>query len=282
MNPKPLYSGKVREIYEFGKFNGVDALFIVATDRISCFDYILPTVIPGKGKVLTKMSNFWFKYLNALVPNHILVAEPGDVPADFKERSVIVKRAKRLNIECVVRGYLAGSAWEEYKASGRVCGIVLPDGMKESDRLPSPVFTPATKEEKGAHDRNISFDEMKGIVGEELAAKLRDCSLAIYEEATKYAESRGIIIADTKFEFGFVNDELILIDEVFTPDSSRFWDKLVYEAGRPQDSFDKQFVRDYLLSINWNKEPPVPVLPDEVVQKTQEKYQEAYNRICVR
>ena len=278
-NLKPIYSGKVREIYDIGKYNGFDALLIVATDRISCFDYILPTLIPDKGKILTKMSNFWFKYVENIVPNHLIVAEPQDIPEEFRERSVIVKKAKRINIECVVRGYLSGSAWQEYKNSGIVCGIKLPSGLRESDKLPEPIFTPATKEEKGVHDRNISFEEMENIVGKDIAEKLRDYSLSIYEKATKYAEAKNIIIADTKFEFGLVDNQLILIDEVLTPDSSRFWDKLKYRSGQPQDSFDKQFVRDYLISIKWNKEPPVPELPEGIVKKTQEKYLEAYNRI---
>jgi len=282
MNPdnlKPIYSGKVREIYDIGKYNGFDALLIVATDRISCFDYILPTLIPDKGKILTKMSNFWFKYVENIVPNHLIVAEPQDLPEEFRERSVIVKKAKRINIECVVRGYLSGSAWQEYKNSGIVCGIKLPSGLRESDKLPEPIFTPATKEEKGIHDRNISFEEMENIVGKDIAEKLRDYSLSIYEKATKYAENKNIIIADTKFEFGLVDNQLILIDEVLTPDSSRFWDKLKYRPGQSQESFDKQFVRDYLISIKWNKEPPVPELPEGIVKKTQEKYLEAYNRI---
>ena len=282
MNPdnlKPIYSGKVREIYDIGKYNGFDALLIVATDRISCFDYILPTLIPDKGKILTKMSNFWFKYVENIVPNHLIVAEPQDIPEEFRERSVIVKKAKRINIECVVRGYLSGSAWQEYKNSGIVCGIKLPSGLRESDKLPEPIFTPATKEEKGIHDRNISFEEMENIVGKDIAEKLRDYSLSIYEKATKYAEAKNIIIADTKFEFGLVDNQLILIDEVLTPDSSRFWDKLKYRPGQSQESFDKQFVRDYLISIKWNKEPPVPELPEGIVKKTQEKYLEAYNRI---
>ena len=278
-NLKPIYSGKVREIYDIGKYNGFDALLIVATDRISCFDYILPTLIPDKGKILTKMSNFWFKYVENIVPNHLIVAEPQDLPEEFRERSVIVKKAKRINIECVVRGYLSGSAWQEYKNSGIVCGIKLPSGLRESDKLPEPIFTPATKEEKGIHDRNISFEEMENIVGKDIAEKLRDYSLSIYEKATKYAENKNIIIADTKFEFGLVDNQLILIDEVLTPDSSRFWDKLKYRPGQSQESFDKQFVRDYLISIKWNKEPPVPELPEGIVKKTQEKYLEAYNRI---
>jgi phosphoribosylaminoimidazole-succinocarboxamide synthase len=269
--------GKVRDVYRVdGK------LLIVATDRISAFDYILPTGIPDKGRVLTQLSIFWFDFLRDLTPTHFLTAQVQDYPeplpryrGQLEGRSMLVKRAEMVEIECVARGYISGSGWKEYQQSGTVCGIALPKGLRESDRLPEPIFTPATKAQTG-HDENISFERMASIVGEDLAGRLRDLTLEIYTRAARYAETRGIVIADTKFEFGFVGDELVLGDEVLTPDSSRFWPAETYHPGGPQFSFDKQFVRDYLESIRWNKQPPAPPLPDEVAAKTSEKYRQAY------
>jgi len=269
--------GKVRDVYSVdGK------LLIVATDRISAFDYILPTGIPDKGKVLTQLSIFWFDFLRDLTPNHFLSAQVDDYPqplGDFRDqlvgRSMLVKRAKMVEIECVARGYISGSGWKEYKQQGTVCGIKLPTGLRESDKLPEPIFTPATKATTG-HDENVSFEHVASLIGEELAGRLRDLTLNIYTRAATYAETRGIIIADTKFEFGFVGEELVLGDEVLTPDSSRFWPADMYKPGGPQFSFDKQFVRDYLESIQWNKQPPAPPLPEEVAVKTSEKYRQAY------
>jgi len=273
-------SGKVREIFDLG-----DALLLVATDRISAFDCIMPNGIPRKGEVLTQLSHFWFERFAGLIPNHLLAGPRDPLPAALQphaaalaRRSMLVKKAKPLAIECVVRGYLAGSGMKEYRARQTVCGIALPAGLTESAELPEPIFTPATKAESG-HDENISFDEAAGIVGPELAAQARAASLALYTNARDYARERGIIIADTKFEFGLFNGQLILIDEVLTPDSSRFWPADQYAAGRGQPSFDKQFVRDYLDTLDWDKTPPAPALPPEVVAKTQEKYLEAYQRL---
>jgi phosphoribosylaminoimidazole-succinocarboxamide synthase len=272
--------GKVRDVYAVE-----DKLIIVATDRISAFDYVLATGIPDKGRVLTQLSVFWFDFLKDLTPTHFLTADVNEYPPvarQYREqlegRSMLVKRARMLEVECVARGYLSGSGWKEYCASGTVCGIPLPAGLKESDRLPRPIFTPATKAQTG-HDENISFDRVAEMIGAELAARLRDLTLAIYEKAAAYAETRGIILADTKFEFGFVNGELVLADEVLTPDSSRFWPKETYRPGGPQPSYDKQYVRDYLESIHWNKQPPAPALPPEVAAKTSEKYKEAYRAL---
>jgi phosphoribosylaminoimidazole-succinocarboxamide synthase len=269
--------GKVRDVYS------VDGrLLIVATDRISAFDYILPTGIPDKGKVLTQLSIFWFDFLKDLTPTHFLSARVDDYPqplADFRDqlegRSMLVRRASMIEIECVARGYLAGSGWKEYREQGTVCGIRLPAGLRESDKLPEPIFTPATKAQSG-HDENVSFDHVCALIGAPLAARVRDLTLQIYTRAARYAETRGIVIADTKFEFGFAGEELILCDEVLTPDSSRFWPADTYQPGGPQFSFDKQFVRDYLESIHWNKQPPAPPLPQEVAAKTSEKYRQAY------
>lgn len=277
---KKLRSGKVREIFDLG-----DQLLFVATDRISAFDCIMPNGIPRKGEVLTQISYFWFAQTQSFQPNH-LISQPHDpLPANlnpFAEllsgRSMVVKKAKPLAIECVVRGYLAGSGWKEYRANQTVCGIKLPPGLKESSELPEPIFTPATKAETG-HDENISFDQAAGIVGGEVAERVRAASLRIYNTARDYARKRGIIIADTKFEFGMWDSQLILIDEVLTPDSSRFWPADQYEPGKSQPSFDKQFVRDYLETLDWNKTPPAPALPDEVVARTQGKYLEAYERL---
>lgn len=269
--------GKVRDIYDAGEF-----LVIVATDRLSAFDYILPSPIPDKGRVLTQITLFWLDLLRDVVPNHFVTANVDEYPRDFhpyrdqlEGRSMLVRRARMFDVECVARGYISGSGWKDYQRTGAICGIPLPPGLRESDRLPEPVFTPATKAQSG-HDENISFDNVSERLGRDLAERIRSLTLQLYERAAAYAESRGIIIADTKFEFGFAADRLILADEVLTPDSSRFWPRASYAPGGPQPSYDKQFVRDYLESIHWNKQPPAPVLPDEVVRKTSEKYREAY------
>jgi len=271
-------SGKVRDIYK------VDAnhLLFVASDRISAFDYVLATGIPQKGRVLTQLSLFWFDFLKDIVPNHLATADISQYPAELQKyadqirgRSMLVVSANMVTIECVVRGYISGSGWKEYKSNGSVCGIKLPAGLRESDKLPEPIFTPATKAVSG-HDENISFDRMVELAGAELSEKLRDLSIRIYKKAADYAETRGIIIADTKFEFGQTPKGLVLADEVLTPDSSRFWPMDKYHAGGAQESYDKQYVRDYLESIQWNKQPPAPGLPPEVAAKTSEKYIEAY------
>ena len=273
-----LYArGKVRDTYDLG-----DRLLMVATDRISAFDYVLATGIADKGRVLTEISLFWFEFLKDLVPNHLItskVAEYPDplwkYPDQLEGRSMLVRRGQMLDVECVARGYLSGSGWKEYQATGTVCGIALPAGLRESDRLPEPIFTPATKAQTG-HDENISFERVVQIAGAETARQLRDLTLAIYKKASAYAETRGIILADTKFEFGFAGGQLILVDEALTPDSSRFWPRDTYSPGGPQPSYDKQYVRDYLESIRWNKQPPAPALPDDVATRTAEKYREAY------
>ena len=269
--------GKVRDVYRAG-----DQLLIVATDRISAFDYILATGIPDKGRVLTQLSIFWFDFLRDVTPTHFLTADVSQYPAPLPEfqdqlegRSMLVKRANMVEIECVARGYISGSGWKEYLQNGTVCGIKLPAGLRESDKLPEPIFTPATKAQTG-HDENVSFEHVASLIGEDLAKRLRDLTLEIYGRAARYAETKGIIIADTKFEFGFVGDELVLGDEVLTPDSSRFWPADTYKPGGAQFSFDKQYVRDYLESIRWNKQPPAPGLPQEVAAKTGEKYRQAY------
>jgi len=269
--------GKVRDVYSVD-----NRLLIVATDRISAFDYILKSGIPDKGRVLTQLSLFWFDFLRDVVPNHFLTARVDEYPAPLPQfrdqlegRSMLVKRAQMIDIECVARGYLSGSGWKEYRERGTVCGIPLPAGLRESDKLPKPIFTPATKAQSG-HDENVSFAHVVSLIGEALAVRLRDLTLEIYNRASRYAETRGIIIADTKFEFGFAGEELLLGDEVLTPDSSRFWPADTYKPGGAQFSFDKQFVRDYLESIQWNKQPPAPALPDEVAEKTSEKYREAF------
>jgi phosphoribosylaminoimidazole-succinocarboxamide synthase len=269
--------GKVRDVYSVD-----DRLLIVATDRISAFDYILQTGIPDKGRVLTQLSIFWFDFLRDVTPTHFLTADVDAYPAplpNFRDqlegRSMLVKRANMVEIECVARGYISGSGWKEYREQGTVCGIKLPAGLKESDKLPEPIFTPATKAQTG-HDENVSFEHVVGLIGEDLSKRLRDLTLEIYARAARYAETKGIIIADTKFEFGFVGDQLVLGDEVLTPDSSRFWPAETYKPGGAQFSFDKQFVRDYLESIRWNKQPPAPSLPQDVAAKTGEKYREAY------
>jgi phosphoribosylaminoimidazole-succinocarboxamide synthase len=276
-------SGKVRDIYSVG-----DTLLIVATDRISAFDCILPQGIPGKGRVLTQMSLFWFDLLHGVVPNHVITADVDTYPeqlAAFREqlegRSMLVKRCRMEPIECVARGYLSGSGWKEYLNTGEICDIPLPFGLRENDRLPEPIFTPATKAESG-HDENVPFEIVEHLVGPETAALLRDLTLKVYNTASAHAESRGIILADTKFEFGWHNHQLLLADEVLTPDSSRYWPRDDYSPGSPQKSFDKQFVRDYLETLAWDKQPPAPPLPAEVIERTAEKYREAYTRITGR
>ena len=282
---KKLKSGKVREIFDLG-----DAFLFVASDRISAFDCVMPNGIPRKGEVLTQVSHFWFDQTETLVPNHRLVKAgesfnvpalahiPAETKAALAKRAMIVKKAQPLAVECIVRGYLAGSGWKEYKKSQTVCGSPLPGGLQESSELPEPIFTPSTKAETG-HDENISFDEAKKILGDGIANQARDLSLKIYKFARDYARQRGIIIADTKFEFGLFEGKLILIDEVLTPDSSRFWPASEYAPGKGQPSFDKQFVRDYLETLTWDKTPPAPALPPEVIAKSQAKYLEAYEKL---
>ena len=283
----PDRQGKVRDIYDFG-----DQLLIVATDRISAFDYVLGSGIPDKGKVLTQISAFWFDRTRPIAANHVVTTDPAQFPAEAREagellagRSMLVRRTEPLAIECVARGYLSGSAWKDYLLSGEVCGIRLPPGLRESERLPEPIFTPATKAQSG-HDINISEPDAAALVGGHVLARARDLTLRLYAEGAAYAEARGLIVADTKFEFGLlpapsqpIEDRLIVIDEMLTPDSSRFWPREGYRAGAPQPSFDKQFVRDYLERIRWNKQPPVPSLPAEVVARTREKYVEAFERL---
>ncbi len=276
-----IHRGKVRDLYRCG-----ENILMVATDRISAFDVVFNEPVPDKGKVLNQISLFWFDRLKEMVPNHIVESDVERFPKELqpytdilKGRSVIVKNAKPLAIECIVRGYITGSGWKEYQRTGAVCGIKLPEGLKESEKLPEPIFTPSTKADIGEHDENIDFEKACEIVGRETAEKVRDLSLAIYKDAADYALSKGIIIADTKFEFGFIGSDLCLIDEVLTPDSSRFWPLDSYQPGRSQPSFDKQFVRDYLESIGWDKKPPAPKLPDDIIEKTRQRYLEAYSRI---
>jgi phosphoribosylaminoimidazole-succinocarboxamide synthase len=284
-----LARGKVRDLYAVG-----DDLLFVATDRISAFDHVLGSGIPDKGRILTQISEFWFDFLQPVVPNHLQVTpspEMKRVLEDFREqllgRSMVVQRAKMFPVECVVRGYLSGSAWKDYKATGAVCGIALPSGLVESDRFPEPLFTPAAKINTGGHDENISYEDMEQVVGEETAAELKRLTLAIYAKAREYAASKGLILADTKFEFGTVRDAdgretIVLADEVLTPDSSRYWPTESYEPGGAQPSFDKQFVRDYLESIGWNKQAPAPALPADVVLRTRSKYMEAFHLLTGR
>jgi len=274
-------TGKVRDIYAFDS-----QLLIVATDRISAFDFIMPNPVPGKGEVLTRMSAFWFEKMADIIPNHVVSTNPDEYPAVcapyrdlLRGRSMLVKKAKPLPVECVVRGYLSGSGWKDYSQGRPVSGIALPVGLKESSRLPEPLFTPSTKAADGEHDLPIDHREMEKLIGADLTEQVIRTSLAIYERAIAIADRAGILIADTKMEFGLLDGKLILIDELLTPDSSRFWPKDDYEAGRPQKSFDKQFLRDYLLSIGWNQKPPAPELPAEIVAKTGEKYREALNRL---
>lgn len=265
--------GKVRDVYDLN-----DKLLVVSTDRISCFDVVLPTCIPKKGEVLTELSLFWFGWTGDVVPNHLITADADEYPqilAPYKEiiknRSMLVKKAESLPVECIVRGYLSGSGWKEYQKSRSICGIKLPAGLKESDKLPEPIFTPSTKEEAG-HDINVTREHVERDLGRDITDKLKELSLAIYKKASSYAESRGIIIADTKFEFGLIQDKIILIDEALTPDSSRFWPVSEYKPGGPQMSFDKQFVRDYLETLDWDKTPPAPELPEAIVKQTSLKY----------
>ncbi len=273
--------GKVRDIYEIE-----DHLLIVASDRISAFDVVMDDPIPDKGKILTQISLFWFRRLEHIVENHLVATDPTRYPEPCRKyaealegRSMLVKKARPLPVECIVRGYLSGSGWNEYRDKGKICGIPLPDGLRESDLLPEPIFTPSTKAEDGMHDLNISFTEAAQLIGEETAEAVRNISLQIYSFGRELAVKKGIIIADTKFEFGFIDDRLLLIDEVMTPDSSRFWPMDLYTPGGPQQSFDKQFLRDYLLSLNWPKKPPPPKLPPEIIRKTREKYREALERL---
>ncbi len=273
---KPPKRGKVRDIYDLG-----ETLLIVATDRISAFDVVLPNAVPEKGRVLTQISKYWFSKTSDIVNNHLISMEVKDYPVECRQhaavlegRSMLVKKAQPLPVECIVRGYLSGSGLKEYKATGSVSGIKLPPGLTEASRLPGPIFTPSTKAEAGEHDLNIDFKSVTSLVGKDIADKIKKHTLAIYQRASELAEPKGIIIADTKLEFGIYNGDVILIDEVLTPDSSRFWPKNDYKEGVVQKSFDKQFVRDYLLSLNWNQKPPAPVLPDDVVKRTSEKYLE--------
>ena len=275
-----LARGKVRDIYDLA-----DSLLFIATDRISAFDCILASGIPCKGRVLTQMSLFWFEFLKPTIRSHLLTASPADYPKRLSRyiktldgRSMLVHKAQMLPIECVARGYLAGSGWTEYKSESAICGIPLPPGLRESGRLPEPIFTPATKAESG-HDVNIPFDYVANLLGVDLAGRLRDLTLEIYQRAANYSADRGVLLADTKLEFGFVNDKLVLADEALTPDSSRYWPADSYKPGQPQLSFDKQYVRDYLETLDWDKKPPAPALPEEVIEKTSEKYQEAYFRL---
>jgi len=269
--------GKVRDIYDLG-----ETLLIVTTDRISAFDVIMNEGIPNKGYVLTQISAFWFRQMEGIIKNHIISIDVADFPKECQPyadvlagRSMLVKKAQPLAAECIVRGYISGSGWKDYQQTGAICGIKLPEGLKESDRLPEPIFTPSTKAELGTHDENISFEQMCEICGTEISTQVRDVTLAIYEKARDIADAKGIIIADTKFEYGIYNGELIIIDECMTPDSSRFWPKESYQPGGPQPSFDKQFLRDYLETLDWGKTAPAPPLPAEIVEKTGEKYMEA-------
>jgi len=274
-------TGKVRDIYALDPY-----LLIVATDRISAFDFIMPNPIPGKGEVLNRMSAFWFEKMGSIIPNHLVSTDPDEYPAAcapyrgvLRGRSMLVKKAKPLPVECVVRGYLSGSGWKDYRQGKPVSGITLPAGLKESSRLPQPLFTPSTKAPDGEHDLPISCEETARIIGADLTDRVIQASIAVYERAVDIADKAGIIIADTKMEFGLLDGELLLIDELLTPDSSRFWPKDDYGEGRSQKSFDKQFLRDYLLDIHWNQKPPAPALPPEIVEKTAEKYREALNRL---
>ena len=277
----PSKQGKVRDIFDLG-----DRLLIVATDRLSAFDVVLPDGIPEKGKVLTQISAFWFRLMGEIVPNHVLSTAVADFPEPFRSRpelfagrSMLVRKTRPLSVECVVRGYLSGSGWNDYRSTGTVCSIPLPSGLRESQKLPRPLFTPSTKAEQGAHDENISYEEVIRLIGKPLASRVRDLTLELYSRGAAYAADKGIIIADTKFEFGLLDGQLLLIDEVLTPDSSRFWPADQYQPGRSQPSFDKQFVRDYLLGIHWDKKPPAPSLPRDIIETTASKYQEALLRL---
>jgi phosphoribosylaminoimidazole-succinocarboxamide synthase len=277
----PLFiKGKVRNVYDLG-----DKLLIVVTDRISAFDVVFPNLIPNKGKVLNSIAEFWFEYMKDIIGNHVVTTDVSQYPAGlskFKEelqgRSMLVKKIQMVEAECIVRGYLEGSGLKEYQKSCSICGIKLPEGMKQAQKLPEPIFTPSTKASEG-HDENVSFEVLSDKIGNELALKLKEVSIALYNKASAYAESKGLILADTKFEFGVIDGELVIADEIFTPDSSRFWDATDYEVGRPQKSFDKQYLREFLEASDWDKKPPAPVLPEDVINKTSEKYVEAYERI---
>jgi len=275
-----LHRGKVRDMYSIP--GHPDQLLMVATDRISAYDVVMAEPVEGKGRVLTSISLFWFDYLADIIPNHLITANVEEFPEichqyrdQLEGRSMLVRRTKVVPVECIVRGYLSGSFWKAYQKNTTVCGFELPSGLRESDRLPEPIFTPSTKAEQGLHDENISMARMEEIVGRDLAGRMASVSLALYEKAARYARTKGIIIADTKFELGMAGDELILVDEVLTPDSSRFWPQESYEPGKGQPSFDKQFLRDYLTSLDWNKQPPPPPLPDEIIEKTKARYLEA-------
>jgi phosphoribosylaminoimidazole-succinocarboxamide synthase len=277
---KLLFRGKVRDIYDLG-----DRLLLVATDRLSAFDSVLPTGIPGKGALLTQLSAFWFDATRGLVPNHLVSADVETFPTELRpyddqlrDRAMLVRKAKRIDIECIVRGYITGSAWSEYRKQGTVAGLAMSAGLLESQQLPEPIFTPSIKNDRG-HDENVSVARLRELVGDDLTRKLGDLSLALYRFGHEHAAKRGIILADTKFEFGFLDDEIILIDEALTPDSSRFWSAAEYQIGRSQPSFDKQYVRDWLEASGWDKEPPAPALPDNVVERTLAKYREAYERL---
>jgi phosphoribosylaminoimidazole-succinocarboxamide synthase len=279
-----LHRGKVRDMYEIPGYE--DKLLMIATDRISAYDVVMEEPVPGKGRVLTQISLFWFDLLADIVPNHLISANVDEYPAvchqyrdQLEGRSMLVRRTKVMPIECIVRGYLSGSFWAAYQKNTTVCGFVLPEGMQESDKFPEPLFTPSTKAEQGLHDENISVAKMEEIIGKDVAQKMADISLKLYTTAADYARSKGIIIADTKFELGMVDNELILIDEVLTPDSSRFWPLDEYEPGKGQPSFDKQFLRDYLSSLDWNKQPPPPVLPQPILDKTRARYEEAQQKL---
>jgi phosphoribosylaminoimidazole-succinocarboxamide synthase len=273
--------GKVRDIYDLG-----DNLLMVASDRISAFDVVMPDSVPDKGIILTQISLYWFEIMKPIIENHVISADINDYPAvcrpyakTLRGRSMLVKKTEPLSIECVVRGYISGSGWKSYQETGSICGIQLPGSLRESDQLPEPIFTPSTKEELGNHDINIDFVEAGKRIGEDLASRVKDLSLAIYKKGSEMALEKGIIIADTKFEFGLLGDKLILIDEVLTPDSSRFWPKEAYQPGGSQQSYDKQYVRDHLLSVNWNKQPPAPSLPEDIIRNTREKYLEALTQL---
>ncbi len=278
-----MIKGKVRNVYDLG-----DKLLMVVTDRISAFDVVFPNLIPNKGRVLNSISEFWFEFTKDIIGNQVITTDVSKYPeglSQFKEelsgRSMLVKKAKMLPVECIVRGYLEGSGLKEYRETGEICGIKLPEGLKQGDKLPEPIFTPSTKAEEG-HDENVNFEAVEKLIGSEMANKLKDASIALYKKVSEYAETKGLILADTKFEFGTIDGELIVADEMFTPDSSRFWDMAEYEPGRPQKSFDKQYLRDYLEEIRWNKQPPAPELPEEIIKKTEAKYIEAYERLTGR
>lgn len=278
----PLFAkGKVRDVYQVGE----DMLLMIATDRISAFDVVFDDLIPDKGKILSSISEFWFSYTKDIIKNHLVTTDVSEYPMDLKKykeelqgRSMLVRKVKMEEAECIVRGYLEGSGLKDYRATGSICGIKLPEGLKQADKLPEPIFTPSTKAQEG-HDMNISYEQLVNLIGIDRASLLKEKSIALYKAASKYAESRGIILADTKFEFGYLDGELVIADEIFTPDSSRFWEMDGYEPGRAQKSFDKQFLREYLESIDWDKKPPAPKLPKEIVEKTRAKYIEAYERI---